>query len=165
MNKRMLTFAAGMLLALMVVGAASLTPAVAEAVKIALVRDTDSPARQPFHYTSSDFFDTINNSVLFSFQVPPNKRLVVEQVSVRVISTQADTVSVQFSTALAGPVYANSFYTFVRTGGFDVVTDVRPVHQYADPGTDVFFYVSRTGGTPTADPVVASVTGYYIDVP
>lgn len=165
MPKRMLALVAGILLVLLVLGAAALTPAVAQAVKIALVRDLDGPARQPFHYTASDFFSNVNGTVQFAFTVPANKRLVVEQVSVRVISTQADTTSVQFTTALAGPVYANSFYTFMRSGGFTVMTDTRALRQFADPGTDVFLYVSRTGGIPGDDPVVASVTGYYVDVP
>jgi hypothetical protein len=137
-----------------------------------LVRDVDSPARQPFQdFNSIDLVAPFGNTERVLFTVPTDKRLVIEFISLLALmpADQKSTVTLRtfINDGHPSTSFGKSFLVLTAQGTFnatDIYTASQPVRIYADPGTEVFFLVSRTSGTGSAQYQVC-ISGYFVDVP
>jgi hypothetical protein len=137
------------------------------------VRDVDNPARQRFTYHALQNFPADPSFLIFSIDVPANKRLVIEQISVLGALTPAadQSLLVTVNCFSSGPI---SVY-FVKGerlgpepgGERDDFIASAQVRMYADSGVGfVRIYVARgdSGGL-AADNAEVSLSGYLVDLP
>jgi hypothetical protein len=133
-----------------------------------LVKDVDQAARQPFQFTA--MYDSVQNGEnagnSSAFTVPAGKRLVIEQVSVRLVTP-------------GGKGQAGSFYIATKVGGVTASHSIPLVYQGAfsfTPSRDTFnasapgqLYATRTAGFDStyfdSFTVFVGISGYYVDVP
>lgn len=126
------------------------------------VRDVDNPTRQPFTFQQIIEIppDVIIGRVTFT--VPENKRLVIEQVSVRDIEDRAveSEVEAEVHTSTGGQEFR---YYFPATPSVYWVASSQ-VRCYADAGTTVLVGVVRDPGVLGAE-VEFNVSGYLVNMP
>ena len=125
------------------------------------VRDVDNPARQPFTF-QQDIEIPPNVIGGVSFTVPANKRLVIEQVSVRDLEDRAaeSEVEAELHTSTGGQEFR---YYFAATPSVYWVASSQ-VRCYADAETTVFVGVFRDPGVFAAE-VEFNVSGYLVNIP
>jgi hypothetical protein len=98
------------------------------------------------------------------FTVPAGKRLVIENISVYLISAAASSItSIFFSTTVNGTSGYHGM-TITADGSTYPLGNLNQ-KMYADPGTQVFLNLYRTGSTTQAETVYPTITGYYINDP
>jgi hypothetical protein len=139
--------------------------AVAQAVKAALVRDVDLPARHPFQ---QEFNFAAQGPVAVS--IPEGKRLVVECVSGTLLR-QSERPAVVLRSILNGstarhlvPLEVSSTYTESGPG----YATSHLVRIYMDPGSDVYTTAFTYAGIGELDgylPGHVTLSGYLIDIP
>jgi hypothetical protein len=139
----------------------------------AFVRDVDEGARQPYQGEATiTLADNANVGMATLLTVPAGKRLVVEQVSARV-TVPGGFQAVVFVETRVNNVPARHFldvnFQPFSPFGLDRVSVTQLMKFYADPGTPVAVAIYMDSGLPPGlgglQTVVASVSGYFVDVP
>ncbi len=176
MKNKLLTLAAALAL-LAVLGKFYAAPAIAQAVRAALIRDSDNGALQPVNFKLS-----VNQTSAAQFvdvdgpTVPAGKRLVVEDISVFGLTP---TGTVLTGVWLVNKGGENFLLVNPESGERSVSTDGRtnlygynrPVKVYYDAGNVIQAQIYRDSLTPgVAVPsgdflVNVFVHGYYVNVP
>ena len=94
--------------------------------------------------------------------VPTHKRLVIEFVAVDVTVPSGQKVLISVSTVLgnASLAFPLAATPLLNVGAYDVYRVSQPVKLYADPGSQVGFFIQRI---PTAGEghVTVTLSGYY----
>ena len=153
MKNRLLTLTAGLVL-LAVAGKFVAVPAIAQAVRAALVRDVDNPARNAVQFELYGYYGSSD------YIVPAGKTLVIEDVAFYTPYSSAGTFGIV--TTVNGsevvhyfsPVgYSNSG---ISTGGSWF--GGRTTRLYASAGTRVFIQTNGSVSTGQLD-----VSGYLLD--
>jgi hypothetical protein len=128
-------------------------PRVIAAVKAALVRDADNPARNAIQF---EFY----NSGANVYHVPASKILVIEYVSFQTVFSTPGTYSL--STTVKGVTVGHYFSPVSYVGAADAGNGDwflgTTVRIYADPGTDVT--VQTIGSAASGN---GAFSGYLID--
>jgi hypothetical protein len=132
------------------------------------VRDVDNPARNVFVYSnSSSMPDGIHNAA-YSFSVPDNKRLVIEQLSGSVdVSPTADQKVVVGVNGQVGGTYMEYFILGQDAGTagiFEQYLASSQMRTYAEPGNPVTVFATRNNATGGAI-VNVFLSGYLVDIP
>ena len=129
------------------------------------VRDGDNPARQPFQKETDLYVTDGNEGASDFFNVPANKRLVIEFVS-----SDSDVPNGQFPRIVlatsVGGLYDYHFIVATRlgaVGGSDEFFASQPTTIYADPGTNVIVGFTRNAFSGLANCRV-TVSGHFVDV-
>jgi len=122
---------------------------------VGLVKDSDASARKPFQWNGK--LNAAPGAGIFKVTtVPPNQRLVIENVSGNCTSIS--------SALLSETDAANSNWLFLpRTfwNGADPASTL--VRLYVNPGGDLDFTLSTNPGFPGF--CLLGVSGYYVDLP
>jgi hypothetical protein len=169
--KAFVWMAAGLLAALLIIGGLVSIPAVAQAVRAALVRDVDNPALEPVR---TPFVVGLQPNegvkVVDGLIVPAGKRLVIENASVWTFTTGADRitgvwlrpkVNNQLVYILLDPA-ASEFRTI--SGGATVAAYNRPLRVYFNPGEQLTVEVYADGSSNFKSANVY-LQGYYVTLP
>ena len=143
------------------------TPTSVNVVNTPGVRDADNPARQPFQ--AELFLTGISGSAGFLQvgQVPAGKRLVIENISVSGVTPTGQRVFVGLITTLGDFIARHPLLVHAQgtneTGEAEFVIS-QQVRLYADPGSNLTFYVKRSSTTGQAVFFYATISGYLVDV-
>jgi hypothetical protein len=132
-------------------------------------QDRDSPARQPFiasfsDFTSLTFFGL--GTIPGPFPVPAGKRAVIEQVSVFASIAASAKQKIYVRVTITTAAVPNDYYLagaegLAETGIFIASSQMR---CYADGGTNIIVQVFRTDDNGPGKAEV-NVSGYLIDIP
>jgi hypothetical protein len=151
-----------------VLGGVLSEPVVAQ-VRAALIKDVDSPARQPFAVgtTITDFAGGSNSLSDTVLTVPAGKRAVVEHVScINYIDTANNWIRFEMRYTSAGAASKHQFvHTYVGpsfSSGIDIWSFSQPVRAYADPSTTITIAALRRSGS-GAGGIECYVSGHYVD--
>jgi len=137
------------------------------------MHDVDNGARQPvqFNFAVAGSTSSVNVSGN-AYQVPAGKRLVIEHITGKIIPASNGGAGVQTVDAsifvTQGVTSTQHFLPFnpFNPSGYIMAL---PVRFYADPGTSVAFFLSRSD--PSGQPPVGawggtlSVSGYLVNLP
>lgn len=138
------------------------------------IRDVDNPAIQPVQFKG--FFriysGNLANGSTYFFNVPENKRLVIEHIAVRADQVAFnDSLDVSVSTTVNG-VLVEHFLGLLapqnrpkidpHSGPYQFLS--KCVRIYADPGTPVSVGGSRLTRNPETI-VIFAMSGYFVDIP
>lgn len=97
--------------------------------------------------------------------VPAGKRLVIEFVAIEVPVPSGQKAFIIIKTTIGG--YTTEFRLaatpVINAGGYDIYQVSQPVKLYADPGTEVGFFISRMPGAGESQ-IVLSFSGYYENI-
>jgi hypothetical protein len=137
---------------LLAAGALTSAPAIAAAVRAALVRDTDNPAFQPVRVASLNNLGPAEPYRRNDFYVvPAGKRLVIENVSVFGFVKAPDAITGVWLNVDGQLVYLllDPSASEKRTvnGGFDLTSYNRVVKAYYNPGETLYTEVFTEGVT------------------
>jgi len=135
------------------------------------VSDADNPARQPFQaYGYEEFIGNLSAYVVIT-TVPAGKRLIIEHVSV-IGSVLTGQKLIRASIGVGnGDVIFHDLPISAQGsefGGFrDLYIASEQVRLYADPGTQVYYFVARNNyrGSEPEGYTEATISGYLVDVP
>jgi hypothetical protein len=135
----------------------------------ALVKDVDSPASQPFAFSSNaasfgDFALTLNVPML---TVPTGKRAVVEHVScIDFLTTGNNFVRMEIQFVTGGVSRRHQFVHTLVGGslisGIDIWSFSQPVRLYADAGTAIQMSALRRSSSGSGG-VECDISGHYVD--
>jgi hypothetical protein len=158
--------------ALLVAGALTTGPALAQAVRAALVRDVDNPAVDPVRTALLVSLETSDNArSVDGLIVPAGKRLVIENASIWTFSTGSDRITgvwVRPKNNPFPPVYLlldpaeNEFRTIVS--GNTVAAYNRTIKAFFNPGEQLTADVFADGDT-AGKIVNIYLQGYYVTLP
>ena len=137
------------------------------------MHDVDNAARQPVQFNFAVVGSTSSANVSGNaYQVPAGKRLVIETITGKIIPASNGGAGVQTVDAsifvTQGVTTIQHFLPFnpFNPSGYIMAL---PVRFYADPGTSVAFFLSRSD--PSGQPPVGawggtlSVSGYLVNLP
>jgi hypothetical protein len=129
----------------------------------AIVRDSDSPGRQPFEQL---FLVTLTDGAGWgeiSIQVPPGKRWVIEHASGEASLPTGQSFKAQVNSGIAGTRQPHRVFPTSRQPwlGEDNVGYNAPFRAYADGEVDVIFWRSDSTGGGSAE---LTLVGYLIDI-
>ena len=149
------------------------SPMAAHAQYSSPIHDVDNGARQPVQFNFGVAGSTSSVSVSGNaYQVPAGKRLVIETITGKIIPASNGGAGVQSVDAsifvTQGGASTQHFLPFnpFNPSGYIMAL---PVRFYADAGTSVAFFLSRTD--PSGQPPVGawggtlSVSGYLVNLP
>src|SRR5215207_4673536 len=143
------------------------TPTSVNVVNTPAVRDADNPARQPFQ--SELFLTGVPGSygALQIAQVPAGKRLVIEHVAVSGVTPTGQRIFANLSTGLGSFIAHHPLVVHAQgtnENGEAEFAISQQVRLYADPGTAVTLYATRSSTSGMAVVLYATVSGYLVDV-
>ena len=164
--KNRILLAAGFAVLAGVISGITVAPAIAAAVKAALVKNVDERGRSPYSAVLNCYNPTGNACNASATAVPAGKRLVIEQVTASaVVPGGAKILSYQVQVPSPGTSWVNLHMEFNGTdiGGADFFSVNDPVLVYVEagqtPGVEIGTNVP--GGSVST---VARLTGYLIDL-
>lgn len=170
--KNLLGMGFGLCALLAVAGAVTSVPALAQAVRAALVRDVDNPAVDPVRTAllvqipANQGFQTVDGLI-----VPPGKRLVIENASVWTFTTNPDRITgvwVRPKTLPNPPVYLllDPSESEFRTLSFNATVAAynRTIRAYFNPGEQLTAEV-YADGTAALKQANIYLQGYYVTLP
>ena len=131
---------------------------------VALMRDVDNPARQPFRGNFGLGMVDSQASHQQDFTVPVGKRLVVEFASGMCQLPTGQKCRFVVTDSLSGvniELVSNAQGSFA---GADVFVAAQTLRHYVEPEANLIVYVSRDPATGTGAARM-DVIGYYVDVP
>jgi hypothetical protein len=135
------------------------------------VRDVDRAAQQPFQNTVEIPYGQGDKFAVGSFEVPIDKRLVIEYVSVGGTGLFGPTffpMSFSMTTKVGVDFNHHGLFTLRPedlVGGNDAAVTGRMVRIYADPGTrvDVSCTLNDTNPGPVSRSVNVVISGHLVD--
>jgi hypothetical protein len=153
MKNRLVTLAAGLVL-VAVVGKLVTVPAIAQAVRAALVRDIDNPARNAVQFELYGYYGSND------YYVPAGKTLVIEDVAFVTPYGNAGTFGIV--TTLNGSTLVH-YFAPVGYSASGIPTNGswfggRTTRIYASAGTRVYVQTNGSVGTGQLD-----ISGYLLD--
>ena len=157
--------AGGFALVGVVVGAFTAGPAIAQAVRAALVSNVDDPGRVPYQVGINDpvaFLDCSSVCVTEAPQVPAGKRLVITNVS-GVLLTGLPSGSVILPSVLGSgntPIYLGVVFSGTKNGS-NWFTFNQPIRLFFDAGS--IPKVGVTLGASTSGASFFTLSGYMLD--
>jgi hypothetical protein len=132
------------------------------------VRDVDNPVRQPVQFTGQCSQTGRLFCLMFSYQVPAGKRLVIEYVSISANAPAGQVVAWGISTNVGGRQVAHFLpNTSPAAEFFEPFAQMGvPVQLYADPDPDnpVLMIAARNGEGASVT-FRGSFSGYLVNVP
>jgi hypothetical protein len=163
----------GLAAIVVVAGALTSAPALAQAVRAALVRDVDNPAYEPVRtpllvsMQPNESFKTVDGLI-----VPAGKRLVIENASVWTLTTNPDRITGVWVRPKVNP-FPQPVYLLLDpaesefrplSGGSTVAAYNRTVRAYFNPGEQLTAEVYADGSTGFK---LANIylQGYYVTLP
>jgi hypothetical protein len=135
--------------------------------------DVENPAKQPFHY--NQIYNAVGSphrQVLF--QVPQGKRLVVEYISLNIVSydPQMGMRAIIEASAAVCPGSPEIRHVLqkpemvVVSGSILNYLVSHPIKIYAEPGQFFCMHMNRSGGEASVSRSIdVQVTGYLVDIP
>jgi len=163
MKNRILTLA-GILALVAVLGKFYAVPAIAQAVRAAVVKNIDEPGRSPFQQEAF-FSGSCPNIAACSVNyapVPANKRLVITNVSGRFLTTGSNGRVDQVD-LITGPILNRTFFLASiqnsSAGGSAWVVS-QQIHAFVEAGTTPVIEVFGIG----TGALYFTITGYFVDV-
>ncbi len=151
-------------------GAVAIGSPVVQAVKTALMRDADNPARQPVFLQGRYFADPgenyITGSYAIDYTVPEGKRLVIEFVSVAAGDLPASAAT-NYEARIGVPGGVSSLDAFYLpmpfSGAYHATQSLR---LYYDPGDHFRVATSRLNCSEAGNGnAFAVASGYLVDLP
>lgn len=136
--------------------------------RAALVKDVDSPASQPFAFSSSPVgFGSSLSLELPLITVPAGKRAVVEHVScINFLASGNNFVRMEIGFVTGGVSRRHQFvHDFVGgslISGIDIWSFSQPVRLYADAGTAIRMSALRRSASGSGG-VECDISGHYVD--
>lgn len=137
--------------------------------RAALVKDVDSPASQPFAFSSNvtGFGASSRSLELPLITVPAGKRAVVEHVScINYLASGINFVRLEIRFVTGGVERRHQFvHTFVGgslSSGLDIWSFSQPVRLYADAGTAIRIYALRRLASGEGG-VECDISGHFVD--
>ncbi|MBZ5624982.1 MAG: hypothetical protein LAQ69_40715 [Acidobacteriia bacterium] len=162
MKNRLLTFAGGLAL-LAVLGKFYAVPAIAQAVRAALVKNIDERGRIPFQARFS-CSDVAQCSALAN-PVPAHSRLVIEHIGAQCLMTTGDQISQLILTNDTGTqpdFLIATFQARFAVAGRDVYVTSQPVLAYVEAGQRPT--VTLSGGSQATVTINGVISGYLVDL-
>jgi hypothetical protein len=169
--KALVWMAAGLMAAVLITGGFLTIPAVAQAVRAALVRDVDNPALDPVRTPFVVSLQTNEGvKVVDGLVVPAGKRLVIENASIWTFTTGADRITGIWLRPKINPqlVYilldpaASEFRSIL--GNSTIAAYNRTLKVYFNPGEQLTVEVYADGNSNFKSANVY-LQGYYVTLP
>ncbi len=136
------------------------------------VRDVDNPAKQPFHF--NNIYQAVGSPHRqLLFQVPEGKRLVVEYISLNIVSYDPQMgmraiIEVSSGVCPEAPDIRHVLQKpemVVVSGSILNYLVSQPIRIYAEPGQFFCMHMNRSGGEAgISRGIDVQVTGYLVDV-
>jgi len=165
--KNQILLAAGFAVLAGVITGITAVPAIAQAIKAALVKNVDEPGRVPFQVVLNDVTPGNGGCFASTLPVPTGKRLVLQHVNADIeLGGVGNKVQI-FRVTVGGGLSIGNSYLHPElndgSGGYNYYVVNSDVRMYLDAGqaaqVDGFF---STSGTPEG--CRTTLTGYLVDV-
>lgn len=126
---------------------------------VGAIKDSDAPARKPFAWDGTVSVPQGSNGSITVTTVPPNQRLVIEEVSGWCMG--------MYGSVVMQVNLGNTTHLQFLPGDFangSVLPAATPTHFYVDPGATYVFSMNDWGDT-SQHTCYVNVAGYFVNLP